>query len=157
MNASRYPLTIYYDASCALCATEMHTLRDYDRTCRLRLVDCSAAAFDDSAMAAAGFPRSALLQRIHARDAAGEWYSGVDVFVLAYRAAGIEAIARLWEHPRLRPLWNRLYPWIARHRRGLTRLRLDGVLAWFVRRAARRAHLRTSACDAPGCGQHKGA
>ena len=44
MNASRYPLTIYYDASCPLCAAEMHALRDEDHACRLRLVDCSASA-----------------------------------------------------------------------------------------------------------------
>ena len=151
MNASLYPLTIYYDASCPLCAAEMHALRDHDRVCRLRLVDCSAAGFDDAALAAAGFPRSELLRRIHARDAAGSWYSGVDVFVLAYRAAGIEAVARIWEHPRLRPLWDRLYPWIARHRMGLSRLRLSGVMPWLVRRAARRAEQRSRSCAGETC------
>ena len=153
MNASRYPLTIYYDASCPLCAAEMHALRDEDTACRLRLVDCSAPGFDDTALAAAGFPRAELMRRIHAHDAAGEWYSGVDVFVLAYRGAGIEPVARAFAHPWLRPVWNRVYPWIAHHRMSLSRLHMTGILAWFVRRAARRANSRTSRCVRESCGQ----
>jgi predicted DCC family thiol-disulfide oxidoreductase YuxK len=151
MNASRFPLTIYYDASCPLCATEMHALRDQDHACRLRLVDCSAPGFDDSALAAGGFPRELLMRRIHARDAAGEWYSGVDVFVLAYRGAGIEPVARAFAHPWLRPVWDRLYPWIAHHRTSLSRLHLTGIVAWFVRRSARRSLARAERCsgDAP--------
>ena len=151
MNPSRFPLTIYYDASCPLCSAEMHTLEDLDRACRLRLVDCSAPGFDDSALAAAGFPRAELMRRIHARDAAGEWHSGVDVFVLAYRAAGIESIARFWEYRLLRPVWERVYPWVARHRVGLSRLHFDGLFAWFVRRAARRTQRRLARCVGESC------
>ncbi len=43
----RYPLTVFYDASCPMCASEMHALRDLDREGRLELVDCSAAQFSD--------------------------------------------------------------------------------------------------------------
>lgn len=65
---------------------------------------CSASApgFSD---AAAGLDTPALMARIHARDAGGRWYHGIDVFELAYRAADLDRVAALWAHPCLRPLW----------------------------------------------------
>lgn len=152
MNPSNYPLTIYYDASCPLCATELHTLRDHDRTCQIRLVDCSAPGFDDSALAAAGYPRAELMRLIHARDTAGHWYRGIDVFVHAYRAAGLESVAHSFEHPLLKPVWERIYPWIARHRMLLSRLHLGAGYGWLVRRAARRAAARAAAARKAACG-----
>ena len=35
-----FPLTVFYDASCPLCASEMHALAARDREARLVLVDC---------------------------------------------------------------------------------------------------------------------
>ena len=43
------PLTVYYDKSCPMCATEMQVIRGLDWRGRLKLVDCSAADFDDRA------------------------------------------------------------------------------------------------------------
>jgi predicted DCC family thiol-disulfide oxidoreductase YuxK len=151
MKEPRYPLTIFYDRSCPLCSQELHAIRDYDREDRLRLIDCSPPAFHDEAAAAAGVPAFDLMHQIHARDAAGRWYRGVDVFILAYRAAGIEALARLWAYPRLRPLWDRLYLWIAKHRRILSRLHLNAAFGLLVRRAARRAQRRIGACGNGAC------
>lgn len=139
MTAPCYPLTIYFDASCPLCAAELQTLRDHDGESRLELVDCSAPGFRDDATAADGIGVAELKRRIHARDAAGRWYRGVDVFALAYRAAGIEAIARIGASARLRPCCDRLYAWIADHRAALSRLRLHRPFGWLVRRAARKA------------------
>lgn len=144
MKPPQYPLTILYDRSCPLCAAELHAIRDYDLENRLRLIDCSPPGFHDEAAAAAGVSAFDLMHQIHARDAAGRWYRGVDVFVLAYRAAGIEAMARLWATPRLRPLWDWLYRWVARHRTTLSRLHLNAAFGWLVRRAARRAQQKTS-------------
>jgi predicted DCC family thiol-disulfide oxidoreductase YuxK len=117
-----YPLTIFYDASCPLCAAEMHALRELDRHGRIELVDCSAREFDDEGLLAEGLTREKLMRLIHARDARGQWLVGVDCFEAAYRAAGLEGAARLWGNPRLQPLWRRVYPWIARHRQTLSRL-----------------------------------
>ena len=150
-TAPAFPLTIYYDASCPLCAEEMHALRAYDRRGRLHLIDCSDRDFADDAVAAAGLSRSELMRLIHARDAAGRWYRGIDVFEHAYRAAGVEAVARLWGAPRLRPTLSRLYRWIARHRMALSRLRLNALFGWWVRRAARKAHARQSPCRDGTC------
>jgi predicted DCC family thiol-disulfide oxidoreductase YuxK len=145
-------LTIYYDRSCPLCAHEMHTLLAHDRRGALRLIDSSAPEFFDADAAAAGISAAQMSTLIHARDAGGRWYIGVDVFVLAYRAAGLTWIARIWSQPRLRPLWDRLYPWVARHRMTLSRFGLARGYGWLVDVAARRAARRSRACVDTGCG-----
>jgi len=129
-----YPITVYYDASCALCRSEIESLKSRDTGDRLRLVDCSAADF----VVPEGATRDALMSRIHARDADGAWLRGVDVFAAVYEAAAFPRLARLYRAPALRPLFDRMYPWIADHRRALSAL---GVPHLF--RLARRP-----ACDA---------
>ena len=151
MSAPAYPLTIYYDASCPLCATELQTLCEYAGEQRLRLVDCSVPGFADAAAAAAGLDSTELMRTIYARDANGRWLGGIDVFVPAYDAAGVAAVARLYSHPRLRPLWDRVYPWIARHRMALSRLGLHRAFGWLVRRTARRAEQRRVGCSRRDC------
>lgn len=150
MNAT-WPLVIYYDASCPLCREEMHALKDHDTGQRLALVDASAPGFADEHLAAAGIARDDLMRLIHARDASGRWFIGVQVFELAYAAAGLHAIARLWANPRLRPVWDRLYPWVARLRQPLSALRLNKAYGWLVRRAATRAQARAARCTDGRC------
>jgi len=116
----RYPLTLFYDGSCPLCASEMHALRERDRQGRLELVDCSAPDFDDSVLAGVGITRWDLIDRIHARDAHGRWLVGIDVLQAAYAAVGLEPIARVLGERRLRPLLTRIYSWFARNRRRLS-------------------------------------
>lgn len=141
MNVA-WPLTVYYDGQCPLCVAEMSALKAHDPGDAFRLVDCSAPDFVDADVAAAGIERATLLRILHARDADGRWLSGVDVFVALYRHAGFHAIAGIWGHRRLKPLWDRLYPWIARYRMALSRLGLHHVYGWLVARAARRATAR---------------
>jgi predicted DCC family thiol-disulfide oxidoreductase YuxK len=120
-------LEVFYDGSCPVCTTEMEALARRDGGRRLALTDCSPDGFCD---AAADAPtRSALMHRIHARDADGRWLRGVDVFVAAYDAAGFHRTARVLASPRLRPLLDRLYGMIADHRGLLARLRLHRLLA----------------------------
>jgi predicted DCC family thiol-disulfide oxidoreductase YuxK len=72
-----------------------------------------------------------MMARIHARDASGRWSSGIDVFEAVYKVAGFARLARLLGSRRLRPLFERLYPWIAANRYRLSRLglrRLPGRL-----------------------------
>ncbi|KFN47366.1 thiol-disulfide oxidoreductase DCC family protein [Arenimonas composti] len=141
-----WPLTIFYDASCPLCREEMHAIKAWDRGNRLRLRDASAPGFADARCAAAGVDVPALMQAIHAVDGAGRWYRGVGVFELAYGAAGLHSVARMFAHPRLQPLWERLYPWIARFRQPLSRLGINRLYGWGVRRAAARAERRAAGC-----------
>jgi predicted DCC family thiol-disulfide oxidoreductase YuxK len=138
------PLTVYFDASCELCAGEIGMLAAGDRHGHLRLVDCSAPDFDDREFDADGVTREAMMTAIHARDAHGCWYRGVDVFALAYAASGLRGIARFWASARLRPLFERGYPWVARHRRQLSRMGLPRLFNLIrVLRTVRRTR--------PGC------
>ena len=150
MNVA-WPLAIYYDASCPLCREEMHALKAYDRHSRLDLRDASVPGFSDADLDAAGIGVPDLMLAIHARDAEGRWFRGVEVFELAYGAAGLERIAALWGHPWLRPLWDRAYPWVARFRQPLSKLRLNRLYGWLVRRAAARAQHRAAACAGARC------
>jgi predicted DCC family thiol-disulfide oxidoreductase YuxK len=131
-------LTVFYDASCPLCASEMHALRDLDTAGRIELVDCSAPEFSDEAFRAEGVTRSSLMRRIHARDAHGRWRTGIDAFEAVYRTAGLEAVAQMWASPRWRPLFERLYPWIARYRQLLSRLGMHHLVRRLIRGAANR-------------------
>jgi predicted DCC family thiol-disulfide oxidoreductase YuxK len=135
---TRYPLTVFYDASCPLCATEMHALRDLDAAARLELVDCSAARFSDEGLRAEGITRERLMGRMHARDAHGRWLVGIAAFEAIYRAAGLEHAARLWGSPRWRPVFERLYPWVARYRQLLSRLGVHHLVRRLIKGAANR-------------------
>jgi predicted DCC family thiol-disulfide oxidoreductase YuxK len=144
-------LTIYYDASCPLCATEMQALQRYGGEARMRLLDCSAADFGDVEATEAGLTRSELMRCIHAHDDDGRWLRGVEVFERAYRIAGLENVARAWGNRWLRPLWDRAYPWVARHRMLLSRLHLNAAFGCLIARAARRAQQRAQACSTDRC------
>lgn len=146
--AVAYPLTIYYDSACPLCATEMRMLVALDVEGRLALSDCAAGRLDD-ACRAAGLSSADLLAAIHARDADGRWLRGVDVFVAAYRAAGLTRLAAWFADRRLRPVWDRLYPWVARHRDRLSRFGLQHLFRLVPhRRLAARASRATAGRDA---------
>ena len=111
-----------------MCASEMHALKARDAHGRLELVDCSAADFDETVLAGTCIRREDLMIWIHARDAHGRWFVGVDVFELAYRLAGLETVAGIWGNRLLRPVLARLYPWIAKHRQWLSRLGMHRVV-----------------------------
>ena len=133
-----YPITVYYDASCALCRAEIEAMKSRDARERMRLVDCSAEDF----VAPEGVSRDLLMSRIHARDANGAWLRGIDVFAAVYEAAGFPRLARLYRSRALRPLFDRMYPWIADHRRILSSLGVARVFRLAHRPAC-------AACAAP--------
>jgi predicted DCC family thiol-disulfide oxidoreductase YuxK len=134
------PLTVYYDKSCPLCATEMQVIQDLDWRGRLKLVDCSAPDFDDISLAKEGVTREAMMTKLHARDPEGRWLVALDAFEAVYASAGLTRTARLWANPKLRPVLDRIYPWIARHRQALSKFgahRLVGALLIRLGRDAR--------------------
>lgn len=132
------PLTVYYDKSCPMCATEMHVIEELDWRGRLKLVDCSASGFDDSAPAKEGVTREAMMKRLHARDPEGKWLVGLDAFEAVYASAGLKGAARFWGDRRLRPVLDRIYPVVARYRQPLSRLGLHRVVGTLLRALAGR-------------------
>jgi predicted DCC family thiol-disulfide oxidoreductase YuxK len=146
-----YPLRIYYDASCPLCRTEMHTLKRYDIKQRLELVDCSPEDFSDEFSVNAGYRRAEMMKLIHARDAQGQWLIGVAVFEAAYGATGIIGMEKIWANRFLRPLWDRIYPWIADNRMFLSKLGLTKMFGVIVNRAAKKAVAKSQACANDMC------
>lgn len=150
-----YPIRIYFDQSCPLCAREMGTLKHYDRHERIELVDCSTTDFQDSWAQQAGYSAKDFMTLIHARDADGRWLKGVAVFEAAYAGAGIDGMARVWSNPRLRPVWDWLYPHVANNRMWLSSFGLPRVFGWFVARAARKAAAQSQVCNVSRVGHDR--
>jgi predicted DCC family thiol-disulfide oxidoreductase YuxK len=126
-----YPLTIYYDASCPLCRTEMHTIKETDFENKLILVDCSNENFNEPAFCPT--TKAVMMERIHAVDAAGQWIKGVYVFEIAYKAAGFNKLGQFWGSKTLRPLLSRAYPFIADNRHWLSKTPLPYALNKLLR------------------------
>lgn len=150
MNTA-FPLTVFFDASCALCSSEMQNIKLNDSDDQLVLVDCSASDFDDAAYREDGVTRDAMMRCLHAQDAQGRWLKGVAAFEVIYRAVGMTTIAKLWAHPLLRPLAERAYPLVVRHRYMISALGLHKLFNLWSRRVARNANLRTQACREGRC------
>lgn len=142
----QYPLTVYYDASCSLCSAEIDNIHMADAEQRIRLVDCSAADFDDSPFLADGITREAMMECMHVRDNQGVWVKGVSSFELLYRTVGMTTIAKFWGGKRTRPLTEWAYPWVARHRMALSWTGLPLFFKLWGKCAARRAHQRSRSC-----------
>jgi predicted DCC family thiol-disulfide oxidoreductase YuxK/ubiquinone/menaquinone biosynthesis C-methylase UbiE len=96
-----------------MCATEVEGLRRRDAGGKLRLVDISAPAFDASPY---GRTLDELMARMHAIDAEGRTLVGMDAVRAAYGAVGLGWLVAPTRWPGVRPLFDRLYDWIARNR-----------------------------------------
>ena len=129
------PLTVYYDASCPLCTSEMWAIKSHDAACLLTMVDCSGA--NGLLEPSDGVTTEGMMRALHARTADGRWLVGVPAYAAIFCAAGCPRLARLAAHPRLRPLWNRIYAWVARNRHRLPRRGLARLLDLAARRDAR--------------------
>jgi predicted DCC family thiol-disulfide oxidoreductase YuxK len=120
-----------------MCATEMAVIEERDWRGRLKFVDCSAAEFDDSAEAAEGYAREAMMTRLHVRDPEGRWLTGLDAFEALYGAAGLDGVARFWGEPMLRPVLDTVYPIMARHRQAMSKAGMHHVVGALLRAAER--------------------
>ncbi len=121
-----YPLTIYYDASCPMCKTEMETLKETDTENKLILKDCSDKNL--SVPTSCPVTREEMMERIHAIDANGIWIKSVDVFAVAYDASGYKTISKIWASKTLKPILSRAYPFIADNRKWLSKTPLPYFL-----------------------------
>lgn len=131
-----YPLTLYYDGACPMCRAEMHNLMLRNRRELLAFVDISVPGFSGQPP---GATQQDLMTLIHASQADGTLVKGVDVFRLAYSAAGLPWVSTLVRLPVIGPLADRLYPWIARFRHHIPRPLVVLLFETAARRAAAQA------------------
>ena len=101
-----WPLTLYHDGDCPLCAREIAVLRRRALPGRLILQDIRDPAFDPSPF---GLDVATLAGRLHGRLADGRWVTGLDATVWSWRAAGFERAAGVLGWRWLRPLLDGLY------------------------------------------------
>jgi len=137
--ASDYPLKVFYDASCPVCALEIDQLRARDAAGRLELVDMSAPGFD---AACHGFTHADLDAAIHAVRPDGTVVRGMPVLRLAYEAAGLGWLVRPTGFGPLRPLFDAAYRVFARNRRRVSHALAPAIAALRARRG--RARGRTA-------------
>ena len=111
-----YPLTVFYDGACPICAREMALMKRLDRTQRLTLLDFSLAGF----AAPADLAVTDLSAVIHAQWADGTVITGVEVFRAIWEATGLGFLSRLSRLPLVASLMAMAYGWFARNRLWLT-------------------------------------
>ena len=78
-----FPLRIFYDGSCSVCATEVERYGRMDREGRLILVDISAQGFEPADM---GITLDEFMYQMHVIDHAGTVYCNVDAFWAIWQA-----------------------------------------------------------------------
>jgi predicted DCC family thiol-disulfide oxidoreductase YuxK len=81
-DSTKFPLTVYYDGSCAICSREMlvYQRRESDR---LVFYDISAPGFDAIDH---GGTLDAFMKELHVRDAAGQFHTGISAFARIWSA-----------------------------------------------------------------------
>lgn len=78
-----FPLNVFYDGSCSVCATEMEVYMRKEHGGRLRFVDISAPSFDPIPY---GITLDDFMYQMHAIDRAGRVYRGVEAFWAIWQA-----------------------------------------------------------------------
>ncbi len=71
-----YPLAIFYDGACGLCSTEITYYRSLTDK-RVQFVDIAAPDFDAESF---GKTVADFQKKLHARDAEGQYFTGVEAF-----------------------------------------------------------------------------
>lgn len=83
MKKISFPLLIFYDGSCSVCAKEIQHYNNKDRHDRLVLIDISEKSFDPAMY---GRTREEFMAVMHVRDGDGYFFTGVDAFPVIWRA-----------------------------------------------------------------------
>lgn len=144
---NRPDLTLFYDASCPVCALEMDHLRERNLEGRLAFVDISVPGFDPSPY---GATLEAMNAEIHALLPDGQVIHGVEVLRRAYDAVGLGWVLKPTGWGPLRPMFDQGYRWFAKNRVGISRRAgplIEGLRMWRAARTLR----RMEACAAGSC------
>jgi predicted DCC family thiol-disulfide oxidoreductase YuxK len=144
---TNYPLTLLYDARCAVCALEMDHLRDRAQQRgdgRLVFIDISAPGFDPAPF---GATLAAMNAEIHGVRPDGSVLRGVPVLRLAYAAVGLGWVLWPTGWAPLRPLFDAGYRVFARYRQSISRVAAPLIQGLRAHRVAQ----RMKACQGGAC------
>jgi predicted DCC family thiol-disulfide oxidoreductase YuxK len=123
-NKPHFPLRIFYDGGCSVCATEVERYGKMDQAGRLILVDISAVDFDPHPF---GIDMADFMYQMHAIDSTGRVYRGVEAFRAIWQAFPASTLlgllGMLITLPLLNPLARLCYRGFARIRRYLPKRR----------------------------------
>ena len=108
-----YPLTVFFDGDCPICAHEIALIKRMDQQRQLEFNDFSAVDYDATSVDVSA---AELGRIIHARWADGRVISGVEVFRAMWEAVGLGMLARLSRLSLIEPMVLRAYAWFARNR-----------------------------------------
>ena len=118
----QFPLTIFYDGACRVCAAEMSLYRKRDRTSRLVFVDISDPGFG---LERNGITLDDFMAQMHAIDHCGTIYRGIEGFWAIWQAfpgsTWYGLLGRLVMLPGVNMLARTGYGLFARYRRYLPR------------------------------------
>lgn len=114
---ARYPLTVFFDGACPICAREIALMKRLDRKQRLIFCDFSLPEYDEKST---DFAPSQLGQVIHAQWTDGSVIRGVEVFQAMWEAVGLGLLTKLSRLSFTEPLLYKAYAWFARNRLWLT-------------------------------------
>ena len=116
----QFPLRVFYDGSCSVCALETERYGRMDREGRLVLVDISAAEFDPAFF---GITLDDFMYQMHVMDATNRVYRGVEAFWAIWQASPASTLFGLlgWgiTLPLINPLARLCYRGFARIRKYL--------------------------------------
>ncbi|ATB67148.1 DUF393 domain-containing protein [Pseudomonas mosselii] len=112
----QWPLTLYFDGACPLCAREVAFLRRRSTAAKLILIDIDCDDFDPIAL---GLSIEQMRSCLHARFANDHWVTGLDATLCSWRAAGVGMWAAPLAWRPLRPLLSVLYRFFCRLRPNL--------------------------------------
>ena len=112
-----YPLTVFFDGACPICAREIALMKRLDRRRRLAFCDFSRPDYDAASI---GFAPSELGSSHSCPLGGWEVITGVDVFRAMWEAVGLGLLAKLSRLSLVEPLVLRAYAWFARNRLQLT-------------------------------------
>ncbi|WP_372875281.1 thiol-disulfide oxidoreductase DCC family protein [Pseudomonas sp.] len=115
-DSPHWPLTLYYDGDCPLCAREIRFLSRHANAQRLQLIDIGSADFPATGV---GIDNTTLTNRLHARFADGQWVTGLDATLWSWRAAGLGRWATPLTWRPLRPMFELGYRLFCRLRQHL--------------------------------------
>jgi predicted DCC family thiol-disulfide oxidoreductase YuxK len=119
-DTPQFPISVFYDGACIVCATEVEHYRRRDRAGRLVVVDISAADFKPEQY---NIPLADFMREMHVIDQQGRVYRGVEAFWAIWQAFPASTLyglmGALITLPLVNPLARLCYRGFARIRRYL--------------------------------------